>query len=339
MKTDAADRIAAPSSIPQAPLIALRPRSADHRPLCCDAVNRRPGVLRFGDYEFRPDTGDLRRLSPPPPGTAVRLAPQPAKLLELLLERRGELLERDEIRRVLWSDTHVDFDQSLAFCVRQLRAALGDSGAKPAYIETLPRRGFRLVAPVVETVVEPAAESAVVVEQKNTAGPASIGLGRAGWSIAILLLVVATAIGAHLARREPRVVTRLAIMPFELAAGVEEPEDRSRLALISESLMVDLARDGDAGIEVIGPRTTAEYHGSPFPDLDALANDLEINYVLNGRYLEARGAESPPVLIVELIRLEDRAHPWVERFDGERSPQEIAATVRDGVRLAIAPSR
>ena len=234
------DRIAAPSSIPQGLLIALRPRWADHRPLCCDAVNRRPGVLRFGDYEFRPDTGDLRRVSPLPPGTAVRLAPQPAKLLELLLERRGELLERDEIRRALWSDTHVDFDQSLAFCVRQLRAALGDSGAKPAYIETLPRRGFRLVAPVVEPTVEPAAESAVVVEQENAARPASIRFGRAGWSIALLLLVAAAAIGAHLVRRAPRDATRLAIMPFELAASVEAPERRSRLALVSESLMVDL---------------------------------------------------------------------------------------------------
>jgi DNA-binding winged helix-turn-helix (wHTH) protein/TolB-like protein len=294
-------------------------------------------VLRFGDFEFRPDTGDLRRVSPPPPGTAVRLAPQPAKLLELLLERRGELLERDEIRRALWSDTHVDFDQSLAFCVRQLRAALGDSGTKPGYIETLPRRGFRLVAPVVEPIVDPVVLPAV--GQETTAQPASIRLGRAGWSIAILVLVAVAVIGAHLVRREPRVATRLAIMPFELAASVEESQGRSRLALISESLMVDLARDGDAGIEVIGPRTTAKYHGSPFPDLDALANDLEIDYVLNGRYLEATAAESPPVLIVELIRLEDRAHPWVERFDGERSPQEIAATVRDGVRQVLTRSR
>jgi DNA-binding winged helix-turn-helix (wHTH) protein/TolB-like protein len=295
-------------------------------------------VLRFGDYEFRPDTGELRRVSPPPSGTAVRLAPQPAKLLELLLERRGELLERDEIRRALWSDTHVDFDQSLAFCVRQLRAALGDSGAKPVYIETLPRRGFRLVAPVVETIVEPVAESAVGVEREDTARPVSIRLARAARSMAILLFLMAAAIGIRLAVRGPH-ATRLAIMPFELAANVEAPERRSRLALVSESLMVDLARDRDAGIEVIGPRTTAKYHGSPFPDLDALANDLEIDYVLNGRYLEATAAESPPVLIVELIRLEDRAHPWVERFEGERSPQEIAATVHDGVRQAIARSR
>ena len=287
-------------------------------------------MLRFGDYEFRPDTGDLRRVSPPPPGTAVRLAPQPAKLLELLLERRGALVERDEIRRALWSDTHVDFDQSLAFCVRQLRAALGDSGAKPTYIETLPRRGFRLVAAVVEPIAEP------TDDEGSEPRPASSRLARVGWPIAILLLVTAAVAGAYFVLRGPRVVTRLAIMPFELAASAEPPMDRLRLALVSESLVVDLARDRDAGIEVIGPRTTAKYHGSPFPDLDALANDLAIDYVLNGRYLDAVAGESPPVLIVELIRLEDRAHPWVERFDGDQSPQGIAATVRGRHRAHLA---
>ena len=285
--------------------------------------------MRIGDFEFDPDTGDLRRTNPAPGGAAVRLPPQPAKLLALLVSRRGDLVDRDEIRRALWPDTHVDVDQSLAFCVRQLRAALGDSGSSPAYIETLPRRGFRLIAPMNDAPVQRGAQP--------------VSKTGVGWVVALLLAVAAASAFVFLSRRSVNDGIRLAIMPFELAASAERSEERSRLALVSETLLVDLARDDGAGLEVIGPRTTAKYHGSPFPDLDALVNELGIDYVLNGRYLEpppdSAPAESAPVLLVELIRLEDRAHPWVERFDGDGSPRDIAAAVEAGVRQTLDRSR
>jgi DNA-binding winged helix-turn-helix (wHTH) protein/TolB-like protein len=315
-------------------------------------VERQARTVRIGDFEFAPETGDLRRVSPPPGGATVRLPPQPAKLLALLLSRRGDLVDRDEIRRALWPDTHVDVDQSLAFCVRQLRAALGDSGSSPVYIETLPRRGFRLIARAIEptAVLEAKAEPSVGREAvdagsstRRRSSTSTTRRARVRWALAILVLVVLASVLVHLSRRVPHDGTRLAIMPFELAASVEEKEERSHLALLSESLMVDLARDGGGSLDVVGPRTTAKYHGTPFPDLDALASELEIDYVLNARYLDPPAAsavtESAPVLIVELIRLEDRAHPWVERFDGERSPSEIAATVAAAVRRAIAAQR
>jgi DNA-binding winged helix-turn-helix (wHTH) protein/TolB-like protein len=302
-------------------------------------VERHARVVRFGDFEFNGETGDLRRVTAPSGGETVRLAPQPAKLLALLLSRRGDLVDRDEIRRALWPDTHVDFDQSLAFCVRQLRAALGDSGSSPSYIETLPRRGFRLIAPVTEPSGESAAPFSAAAgredaqgstQQRGSASPRA----RAAWAIGIVAVAAAASLLAFLSRRATHDTTRLAIMPFELAASVEQVQERSRLALISESVMVDFADEGN--LAVIGPRTTMKYHGSPFPDLDRLAKDLAVDYVLNGRYLEAASSGSPPVLIVELIRLEDRAHPWVERFDGERPALEIAAVVGAGLRQALA---
>jgi DNA-binding winged helix-turn-helix (wHTH) protein/TolB-like protein len=283
-------------------------------------------VLRFGAFEFRPTTGDLRRLDAAVTTAPVRLPPQPAKLLELLIERRGALLEREQIRRALWPDTHVDFDQSLAFCVRQLRAALGDSGTEPTYIETLPRRGFRLVAAVHEaaaTVARPALES----------DPRRAGRG---YRRAALAIVVAASVAAWLLLR-PSPPARLAIMPFELAALQGTDQERARLARISEWLVTELAA-ADTGIDVIGPRTTATYHGSPFPDLDALARDLDLDFVLNCRYLASVPGE-PTTLLVELIRLDTRAHPWVNRFDGEQPWLEIATAVRDGVRNAIVRSR
>ena len=275
-------------------------------------------MVRVGDFEFEPATGDLRRVHPEPPSETVRLAPQPAKLLALLIERRGELLEREEIRQAIWPDTHVDFDQSLAFCVRQLRAALGDSGAKPTYVETLPRRGFRLVASVVDGPSQP---------------PVTVSASRR-WVVPLLVGLLALIAIVTFTTRSSR-TPRLAIMPFELAAGEADAEDRARLARISEWLVAELARENASPIEVIGPRTTAPYHGSPFPNLDALVEELNADYVLNDRYLEESPETPGNILLVELIRLDDRAHPWVERFDADRSWEEVARTIRDGVRAAI----
>ena len=100
--------------------------------------------FRFGIFEFDPHGHVLFRR-----GSTVALEPQPARVLALLLERAGEVVSRDDVRARVWgADTHVDFDRGLAYCVSQLRAALGDSAENPRFIETLPRRGFRFIAPV-----------------------------------------------------------------------------------------------------------------------------------------------------------------------------------------------
>lgn len=101
-------------------------------------------TVTFGPYRLHLDSGELSRSD-----VLVKLQPQPAKLLVLLVERAGELVTRDEIRRSVWgTDTFVDFDQSVNFCVRQIRTALHDNADAPCYLETLPRRGYRFIAPV-----------------------------------------------------------------------------------------------------------------------------------------------------------------------------------------------
>ncbi len=108
-------------------------------------------ALRFGAFEMDIKSGELRRN-----GTLVRLQPQPFKVLALLAERPGEVVTRDEIQSNVWpAGTFVDFEQSLNFCIRQLRAALGDSAMHPRYVETLPRRGYRWVGGSVERVPPP----------------------------------------------------------------------------------------------------------------------------------------------------------------------------------------
>lgn len=104
-------------------------------------------ILRFGPFELDLEAQRLLRA-----GRTVRLQPQPFKLLSLLVSRAGKVVSRDEIRSALWSgDTFVDFDQGVNFAISQIRDALGEDGDRPVYIETVPRRGYRFLAPITAT--------------------------------------------------------------------------------------------------------------------------------------------------------------------------------------------
>jgi DNA-binding winged helix-turn-helix (wHTH) protein len=103
-----------------------------------------PNRFRFGEFELDTSAGELRRN-----GDRLRIQPQPYRLLTLLVRRAGELVSRDEIRQELWKDgTFVDFEQSVNFCVSQIREVLKDSADRPLYVQTVPRRGYRFIAPV-----------------------------------------------------------------------------------------------------------------------------------------------------------------------------------------------
>jgi eukaryotic-like serine/threonine-protein kinase len=101
-------------------------------------------VLRFGPFELDPAIGELRKF-----GTLIRIHPQACRVLVLLAERAGEVVTREQIEHCLWNgNTLVDSDGGINFCVRQVRTALADDTDRPKYIETLPRRGYRFIAPV-----------------------------------------------------------------------------------------------------------------------------------------------------------------------------------------------
>src|SRR5438105_8920867 len=100
--------------------------------------------LRFGAYEFDLRAGELRKH-----GMRIKLQEQPCQILAILLEHRGEMVTREELQSRLWPrNTFVDFDHSLNTAVMRLREVLSDSSENPRFIETLPRRGYRFVAPV-----------------------------------------------------------------------------------------------------------------------------------------------------------------------------------------------
>jgi DNA-binding winged helix-turn-helix (wHTH) protein/Tol biopolymer transport system component len=112
------------------------------------------GTWRFGAFEFDAQSTELRRS-----GVLIKLREQSSRVLLYLLEHAGQVVTREELRQCLWpSDTFVDFDHSLNAAVMKLRDALGDSADKPLYIATIPKRGYRFVAPVsfVQTTIFPA---------------------------------------------------------------------------------------------------------------------------------------------------------------------------------------
>jgi DNA-binding winged helix-turn-helix (wHTH) protein len=132
-------------------------------------------TYRFGQFELDVDAVELRRQ-----GRRLKVQPQPFKLLVLLARRAGSLVGREDIRTELWPEgTFVDFDQSVNFAVRQIRDVLGDSADRPLYIETIPRRGYRFIAPLEAGAV---AETAPAPVSPHGGGPVTVRLQKALWS-------------------------------------------------------------------------------------------------------------------------------------------------------------
>ena len=105
-----------------------------------------PGRVLFGTFELDLTTGELRSTETPDPNDKVLLREQVFQVLRMLVEREGKIVTREEIKARLWpNDTVVDFDHSINVTIKTLRRALGDSADNPRYVETLARRGYRLL--------------------------------------------------------------------------------------------------------------------------------------------------------------------------------------------------
>lgn len=139
---------------------------------------------RFAGYELDFRSGDLRR----PDGTRTLLPDQPFRILTVLIRARGSVVSRDALQRELWpDDTFVDFEHSLNAGVKRLRELIGDSATAPRFIETLPKRGYRFVAPV-EIVAEPAIFDAPPAAPAD--GPDTMRRGPSPWQVPIALAAI-----------------------------------------------------------------------------------------------------------------------------------------------------
>lgn len=179
----------------------------------------RPRFARFGVFEVDLRHGTLRKK-----GARIRLQHQPLRILRLLVERAGDVVTRDELRSALWpADTFVDFEHNLNSAVKRLRAALGDSAAAPRFVETLPRQGYRWLAPI-EFVADP--EETATPAEPLPLQPASfpVQAGRAHrvvWPASVVgVLTLATVVWAVVGSRSTSqetdaAITSLAVLPLQ----------------------------------------------------------------------------------------------------------------------------
>ena len=181
------------------------------------APARRP--LRFSSFELDLQSGELRKA-----GVLVSLQEQSFKVLVELLARPGDLVTREHLRQRLWPDgTFVDFDHGLNAVINRLRETLGDSADSPRFIQTVPRRGYRFIAPV-EDGDEPVAPASIThdppVSQSN------LPRKRTGRTTAILaaglVIMVATVAAIRLLRRTPAIDSPpMRALPLTRLAGSE----------------------------------------------------------------------------------------------------------------------
>ena len=294
-------------------------------------------VIRFGSFEADLHSQELRRL-----GTLLRLPSQSFQVLQMLLERRGTLVTRDELRAVLWpSDTFVDFDHGLHAAVNRLREALGDSADSPRWIETLPRRGYRFIAPVERS--PDSAEAAVVDHQKR---PNPIFQRR--W-IAIVLLVpimigavTALLLGLNVRGWRDRVFMRspkpqiqaLAVLPLANLSG--DPEQEYFADGMTDSLITELGKISSP--RVISRQSIMQYKGSK-KGLPEIARELNVNAVLEGA-VEHYGERVK--ITVHLAQASPERQLWAQEYD--RSIRdvlslqgEIARAIADEIQVKLTP--
>lgn len=169
-----------------------------------------PKILRFGVFEVEVRAGEVRKQ-----GVRIKLQEQPFQVLKILLERPGEVVSREELRAQLWqSDTFVDFDNGLNTSINKLREALGDSADSPRFIETLPRRGYRFIAPV---------SSKDGIEKRTMEPVARRRRKIAAAIVAVLAIGAASAAGLYLQWKKPRLTEKDTIVLADFANTTGDP--------------------------------------------------------------------------------------------------------------------
>jgi DNA-binding winged helix-turn-helix (wHTH) protein/TolB-like protein len=265
---------------------------------------------RFGLFDFNPDTGELFR-----EGRAVRLQAQPARLLALLIAARGGIVTRESLHDALWPDgTTVDFDRGLNFAIAQVRSALGDSAESPAFIRTVPKRGYQFIAPLSEPApIEAAVVGPVAVEPiRERRGLSRRAVYRLG--IAAAAVVAAITIAVIQASRPTE--ARIAVARFENETG---NLDFDRFAgTITDSVVASLTSQTAGRFGVIGNAMILRRARS-FQDLDDIASTLKAEYVILGQVQR----DGPRIrVLAHLIRMPGKTHLKVSRLEVDSSRSE-----------------
>lgn len=331
------------------------------------------GSIRFGSFELKLKSGELCR-----DGAVIKLPPQPFKVLVFLVEHAGQMVTREEIQQQIWGDTtYVDFDKGLNFCIKQIREALGDNAQSPVYIETLPRRGYRFIAPVsnhkpvsdsiitaspeitkedvklydldydLDTIAQSNQTLAQTIEanQLSPHKPSRINRPRVmviavAIALAILLPLISYIVWNRLNDQtsSPAGKIMLAVLPFE-NLNQDSAEDYFSDGL-TEEMIAQLGRLRPQRLGVIA-RTTALTYKKTDKDIRQIGRELGVSFVLEG---SVRRESDRVRITAQLIQVSDQTHLWADTFErSERDlltiQSEVASRVARSLALELLPAQ
>jgi TolB-like protein/DNA-binding winged helix-turn-helix (wHTH) protein/Flp pilus assembly protein TadD len=312
--------------------------------------------VRFGVFEIDLRAGELRKR-----GIRIKLQGQPFLLLVTLLKQRGELVTREELRRTLWpEDTFIDFDHSLGTGINKLREVLGDSAANPRFIETLPRRGYRFIAPIEAVGASegpPVVSEAAPEEQAPTTGnsigvrdhdqvdlPKETTVGEHprrpfAWKIAGFALLLFSAIFMvwilHSGSRPPPSIRSLAVLPLENLSG-DASQDYFSDGMTDE-LITELGQISE--LRVISRTSAMTYKGAHKP-LPQIARELNVDAVVEGTVLRSGNGVR---ITAQLIRASADKHLWAQSYEVELRDilalqKTVARSIAEQIRIKLNPN-
>jgi TolB-like protein/DNA-binding winged helix-turn-helix (wHTH) protein/Flp pilus assembly protein TadD len=306
--------------------------------------------VRFGAFELDLSTGELRSIEASDANSKVLLREQVFQVLRMLVEREGKIVTREEIKSKLWpNDTIVDFDQRINATIKALRRALGDSADSPRYIETLARRGYRLMLPVEHLESKPETaldrdqerreQSAAEISENTARVPDNVRENvlrqmNPRWrrATAVLASVVILAGTGFMSWRHfrstplPRKI-RLAVLPFENLTGDSNKEYLADG--LTEETISQLGRLNPEQLGVIA-RTSVMGYKHKDERLDRIGRDLSVQYVLEDSLRESGNHIR---LTAQLIQVKDQTQLWSQDYD--YTPKDILS-VEDDVAKTVA---
>jgi TolB-like protein/DNA-binding winged helix-turn-helix (wHTH) protein/Flp pilus assembly protein TadD len=322
-------------------------------------------VFRFGVFQADTRSGELFKH-----GLRIRVQDQPFQVLLALLESPSEVVTREALRRRLWpQNTYVDFDHSLNIAINKLRDALGDSADNPRFIETLPRRGYRFLAPVQIAAAQPSPAEAEKPQAGSRPSPAPAPSAAAvslpaphpqhiagrPWVRGIILAVLILA-GLGAARwLAPRILgstasvqphkQMLAVLPFQNLT--EDPAQEYFISGLTEEIIAQLGRMRATRLGVIARTSVQQYRGAQKP-IAQIGQELNVDYVLEGsvRLMRARPGQRAPDRVriaVQLVKASDQVQLWSEQFEREVADvfaiqTDVARRVADSLALELLPA-
>ena len=279
---------------------------------------RQSRVLRFGVFEVDLGAGELRKS-----GMRQKLAGQPFEVLRLLLERPQEIVTREELQQRIWpKDTFVDYDLALKKAVNRVREVLGDSAESPRFIETVPRRGYRFIAPLsgngyagAETQLSPTQER----WSRRRLLPFVLGLGAAALFTAVLGLMPSDPWHRLIGNTTAARIQSIAVLPLQNLSP--DPAQEYFSEGMTDALITDLAQIGD--LKVISRTSSLQYKETK-KSLPEIARELNVDGIVEGT-VQRSGDRMR--ITAQLIHGPSDKHLWANSY--ERDVSDVFMLERD----------